>query len=296
MLAMGVNEISTFSFISPKYFDKINLSADSKLRNTVTIMNPLGEDTSVMRTTILPSILEVVARNYSYRNPECYVFEMGNEYLPVEGEALPNEPCRLGIGFYDTNETVDFYTLKGIIEGVLAKAGVEEYDIERAGADSAFDEYSAFHPGRTAVVKIDGEEIGIFGELHPKVCENYGIDTRVYAAKLNIPELMAKSTDVKTYKPLPKFPATTRDLSVVCDDEIPVAVLEKAIKKSVGGILESVKLFDVYKGEQIDEGKKSVSFAISMRSLDGTLTDEQADKAMEKTLKALKEIGAELRM
>ena len=296
MFAMGVNEISTFSFVSPKNFDKINLPAESKLRKPVVITNPLGEDTSVMRTSILPSVCEVLARNYNYRNPECYIFELGNEYIPVEGEVLPNEPARLCVGVYDTVEKFDFYNLKGIIEGVLNKVGAKDYEIERASADCTFDEVSSFHPGRTAVVRIDGEEVGIFGELHPRVLKNYGIEARAYAGKINIPELMEKTSDVKTYKPLPKFPATTRDLSLVCDDEIPVAQLEKAIKKAVGSILEKVTLFDVYKGEQIEKGKKSVSYSISMRSHDGTLTDEQADKAMKKTLEALKEIGAELRM
>ncbi len=295
MLSMGLNEIETFSFISPKYFDKIALPADSKLRNTVTIMNPLGEDTSVMRTTIIPSVLEVVARNYSYRNPECYVFEMGNEYIPVEGEVLPNEPVRLGFGFYDTTDKADFYTLKGMADGLLNAVGAEEAEYERPGDDCEFAEVSAFHPGRCAVIKVDGKQVGIIGELHPKVMENYGIEARTYIGKINIPELMELSCDTKTYKPLPKFPASTRDLSVVCDEELPAAELEKAIKKAVGGILESVTLFDVYRGEQIEAGKKSVSYSISMRSLEGTLTDDQADKAMEKAIKELAAIGAELR-
>lgn len=295
VLSMGVNEIATFSFISPKYFDKIKLPADSKLRKTVTITNPLGEDTSVMRTTIIPSICEVLARNYNYRNPEAYVFEMGNEYLPVDGEVLPVEPLRLGIGVYDTQDEFDFYNLKGIVEGVMSKAGVREYEIEKATSDSVFEEYPAFHPGKVAVVKIDGEEIGIFGELHPDVLENYGIGARAYVGKINIPELMAKSSDEKIYKPLPKFPATTRDISVVCSRELPVAQLEKAIKGAVGSILEKVSLFDVYMGEQIEEGKKSVSYSISMRSHEGTLTDEQADKTMDKVVKALAQIGAERR-
>ncbi|MBQ9375133.1 MAG: phenylalanine--tRNA ligase subunit beta [Ruminococcus sp.] len=296
MLAMGVNEISTFSFISPKYFDKINLPADSKLRNTVVITNPLGEDTSVMRTTILPSVCEVLSRNYNFRNAECAVFELGNEYIPVEDEVLPVEPLRLGIGMYNTDNSVDFFTLKGIIEGVLDKAGAVEYDIERADSNCTFDEVASFHPGRVAVIKIDGEEIGIFGELHPDVLDNYSIGTRAYAAKINIPELMAKANVEKKYTPLPKFPATTRDISVVCDDSIPVAQIEKAIKKAVGKILEKITLFDVYKGKQIEEGKKSVSYSISMRSHEGTLTDEQADKAMEKALKALSEMDITLRM
>ncbi|SEK66207.1 phenylalanine--tRNA ligase subunit beta [Ruminococcus albus] len=296
MLSMGLNEIETFSFISPKYFDKIALPADSKLRNTVTIMNPLGEDTSVMRTTIVPSVLEVVARNFSYRNPECYVFEMGNEYIPVEGEVLPNEPMRLGFGFYDTTDSsADFYTLKGMAEGLLNAVGVEEVEYERPDENCEFPEVSAFHPGRCAVIKVDGKQVGVIGELHPKVMENYGIEARTYIGKINIPELMELSCDTKTYKPLPKFPASTRDLSVVCDEEVPAAALEKAIKKAVGGILESVTLFDVYRGEQIEAGKKSVSYSISMRSLEGTLTDDQADKAMEKAIKELSAIGAELR-
>lgn len=294
MFAMGVNEICTFSFISPKYFDKINLPQDSKLRNTVTITNPLGEDTSVMRTTILPSVCEVLSRNYNFRNSECSVFELGNEYIPVEGDVLPVEPLRLSIGMYGNG--IDFFALKGIIEGVLDKAGAENYDIERAETDCSFDELSAFHPGRVAVIKMDGEEIGIFGELHPDVLDNYSIGTRAYVAKINIPELMAKSNSEKKYKPLPKFPATTRDISVVCDDSVPAAQIEKAIKKAVGGILEKITLFDVYKGKQIEDGKKSVSYSISMRSHDGTLTDEQADKAMDKALKALSEMGVNLRM
>ncbi|WP_295157630.1 phenylalanine--tRNA ligase subunit beta [uncultured Ruminococcus sp.] len=295
MLSMGLNEIETFSFISPKYFDKIALPADSRLRNTVTIMNPLGEDTSVMRTTIIPSVLEVVARNYSYRNPECYVFEMGNEYIPVEGEVLPTEPVRLGIGFYDTETKADFYTLKGMVEGLMDTVGAENVEYERPDENCEFAEVSAFHPGRCAIVKVDGKQIGIFGELHPKVMENYGIEARTYVAKINIPELMELSCETKTYKPLPKFPASTRDLSVVCDEEIPAALLEKTIRKAVGNILESVTLFDVYRGEQIEAGKKSVSYSISMRSLEGTLTDDQADKAMEKAIKELSAVGAELR-
>ena len=295
VLSMGVNEITTFSFISPKYYDRIRLPETSKLRNSVKIMNPLGEDTSVMRTTLLPSVCEVLARNYSYRNPEAYVFEMASEYLPVEGEELPSEPTRLGIGIYDTQDSFDFFDLKGIVEGVLAKAGVRDYEVARPDESCIFDEVCAFHPGRSAVVTADGVQLGIFGELHPAVCENYGIGNRAYAAKINIPELMEKGSDEHVYTPLPKFPSTTRDISVVCDAELPSAQLEKAIRGAVGNILEKVTLFDVYTGEQIEAGKKSVSYSISMRSHEATLTDEQADKAMEKVVKALAELGAERR-
>jgi phenylalanyl-tRNA synthetase beta chain len=295
MLGMGVNEITTFSFISPKYFDKIRLPEDSALRNTVKIMNPLGEDTSVMRTTILPSVCEVLARNYSFRNPECYAFELGSEYIPVDGEVLPNEPERLGIGIYDTTEEIDFYTIKGIIEELLDKCGAPEYDVARADENTSFGEAAAFHPGRCAVISVDGKELAIFGELHPETLENYGIGCRAYAAKVNIPELMEVCTEQKTYKPLPKFPATTRDLSLLCDDELPAAAIEKTIRKAAGAVLEKVTLFDIYKGKQIADGKKSVSYSLTLRSHDATLTDEQADKVTEKVLRALSEIGAELR-
>ena len=296
MIGMGVNEIATFSFISPKYFDKIRLPQYSSLRNTVVISNPLGEDTSVMRTTILPSVLEVLARNFSLRNAECYAFELGNEYIPVEGEVLPEEPERLGVGIYDTAGKVDFYTIKGMVEELLDKCGAPEYEVSRPGENCTFGEIDAFHPGRTAVITIDGREIAVFGELHPETLENYGISCRAYAAKVNIPELMELCTEQKTYKPLPKFPATTRDLSLICDDELPAAVIEKTIRKAAGAILESVTLFDIYKGQQIEAGKKSISYSMTLRSHEGTLTDEQADKTMEKVLKALKEAGAELRM
>jgi phenylalanyl-tRNA synthetase beta chain len=151
------------------------------------------------------------------------------------------------------------------------------------------------HPGRSAVILKDGTPIGIMGEIHPEVQDIYGIGTKTYVAKLNIPDLMKAAVSEIAYKPLPKFPATTRDLSLICDDEIPVAELEKAIKGAVGKILEKVTLFDVYKGKQIEDGKKSVSYSITMRSHDGTLTDEQADNAVKKALKALSNIGAELR-
>ena len=295
MFSCGVNEIETFSFISPKYYDKICLPQDSKLRNCVTMTNPLGEDTSVMRTTIIPSVCEVLARNSNYRNPECSVFELGNEYIPVEGEVLPIEPKRLGIGVYDTTGNFDFFSLKGIIENVLDRVGAKNVTFERADKDCGYDEFYAFHPGRCAVVKVNGVTVGIFGELHPRTLENYGLSTRAYVGKLDIPELMENSDPQKIYKPLPKFPATTRDISVVCDDLLPVAELEKAITKALGPILEKVTLFDVYKGEQIEQGKKSVSYSISMRSHEGTLTDEQADKAMEKAVKELAAIGAERR-
>ncbi|MDD7428856.1 MAG: phenylalanine--tRNA ligase subunit beta [Oscillospiraceae bacterium] len=290
--SLGFDEIVTYSFISPKNFDKIRLPESSPLRNTVTITNPLGEDTSVMRTTLLPSMLQVLSTNYNNRNESAKLFEAAREYLPC-GRELPEEPERIVFGCYGAD--YDFYALKGAVEELFEVLGIEDVDYEPCTDDSVFGEFHAFHPGRCAIVTKDGKPLGIFGELHPKTAENYGINAKVYAAKLNVPEMMSEAISFKTYKPLPKFPAATRDLAVVVDDTVPAAHIEKAIKSAVGNILESVKLFDVYKGKQIAEGKKSVAYSIVMRSHDGTLTDEQADNAMKKVLKKLSELGAEIR-
>lgn len=292
-ISMGLNQINTFSFISPKYYDKIRLPQNSSLRKSVVITNPLGEDTSVMRTTVLPSMCEVVARNYNYRNPEAALFEIGTEYIVTGEDTLPLEPVRLAVGMYGNG--TDFYSVKGVVEELLDTLGISEYEIEAAGEGCGFDEVSAFHPGRVAVAKVDGKPLAVFGELHPDVLETYGIGVRAYAAKVLITELLDIDIPEKTYKPLPKYPATTRDISLICGDEIPVALLEKLIKEAVGGILEKVTLFDVYRGEQIESGKKSVAFSVAMRSHDGTLTDEQADAAMKRVVKALSKINAEVR-
>lgn len=292
-ISMGLNQINTFSFISPKYYDKIRLPQNSSLRKSVVITNPLGEDTSVMRTTVLPSMCEVVARNYNYRNPEAALFEIGTEYIVTGEDTLPLEPVRLAVGMYGNG--TDFYSVKGVVEELLDTLGISEYEIEAAGEGCGFDEVSAFHPGRVAVAKVDGKPLAVFGELHPDVLETYGIGVRAYAAKVLITELLDIDIPEKTYKPLPKYPATTRDISLICGDEIPVALLEKLIKEAVGGILEKVTLFDVYRGEQIESGKKSVAFSVAMRSHDGTLTDEQADAAMKRIVKALSKINAEVR-
>ena len=313
-VSLGGYEIATYSFVSPKYFDKIRIAEDSKLRNVVRIVNPLGEDTSVMRTTTIPSMLDVLAFNYNNRNEKACLFEISKEYLPAAEEkpyingdtlacngnkkhryeySLPDEPQRLTIGMYGGD--ADFYTMKGMVEQLLDEMRISDVEYYRASDCDVFGEKNAFHPGRSAVLVRNGVHIGIMGEIHPDVLETYGLGTKAYVAKLCIPELMEAADEKITYSPLPKFPASTRDLSLICDDDVPVAALEKAIKGAVGKILEKVTLFDVYKGKQIEDGKKSVSYSISMRSHEGTLTDEQADAAMKRVLKALAEIGAELR-
>lgn len=315
-VSLGGYEIATYSFVSPKYFDKIKLPADSKLRKVVRIVNPLGEDTSVMRTSTIPSMLDVLSFNYNNRNEKACLFEIAKEYLPVDEKRnyqgdeallanngkprheyeyqLPDEPQRLTVGMYGGN--ADFYTLKGMVEQLLAEMNISDVEYIRASDCDVFDEKYAFHPGRSAVIIRDGVCLGIMGEVHPEVQETYEIGVKTYVAKLNIPELMDAAADKITYKPLPKFPATTRDLSLLVDEDMPVAELEKAIKGAVGKILEKVTLFDVYRSDDmIRNGKKSIAYSISMRSHEGTLTDEQADSAMKKALKALANIGAELR-
>lgn len=284
--AQGLYEVSTYSFISPKYYDKILLPAESPNRVCVTISNPLGEDTSVMRTTSLPSMLEVLSRNYNNRNKAAALYELATVYLPREGEALPIEKQYVTIGMYGD---YDFFSLKGVVETMLR-------EIRVTGAEYiACKNNPTFHPGRCAAVLVNGESLGLIGEIHPAVCENYSIETRAYGAMLDMEALFNMVAQETGYRPLPKFPATTRDLALTCDDATPVAELEKAISEGVGNVLESIVLFDVYRGAQVADGKKSVAFSLVMRAPDRTLTDEEADAAMKRALKSLAKIGAEIR-
>lgn len=287
MLALGASEIMTYSFISPKYYDKIRMPADSPLRKSITISNPLGEDTSIMRTTALPSMLEVLARNYNNRNAAACLFELASEYLPTAEDKLPIEKTSLIASMYG-NEA-DYFTAKGMAEQILEKLCVTDYDIE-----ATTEEYS-YHPGRCAVLTIDGKRLGIIGEIHPKATENYGIGERVYGFTLDVDLMFEYAKSEKTYVPLPKFPAVTRDLALICDDSIPVLTLERAIVKGAGNLLEKIKLFDVYKGEQIEADKKSVAFSIVLRSNDNTLTEEHTLGVMKKVMKELEKAGAILR-
>ena len=235
-VAVGCYGILTYSFISPKYFDKIALPADSSLRKTVVISNPLGEDTSVMRTTTLPSMLETLSLNYKNRNAAVALYEIGKEYLPTAPDKLPEEPDRLTIGMY--GDDADFFTLKGMVETILETAGLHDCTYKACGTDAPFDEICALHPGRSAVIYAGETPIGYLGEVHPTVQKNYEIGTRTYVAKLLIDEMQPLAQTEITYQPLPKFPAITRDLSLVCADEVPVGDLQAAMKKAVGNILE----------------------------------------------------------
>lgn len=289
LLAQGMSEICTYTFISPKAFDLVRLPASSPLRRTVKILNPLGEDTSVMRTAIYPSMMEVLARNYNNRNESAALFEVAKEFIPKASiNELPDENKMLALGMFGPN--YDFFTLKGIVEELLEVFGIGDYDV------TAVTDNPTFHPGRCAEITKDGKSIGIIGEVHPSVCANYDMNVRAYMGRIDINTLFALS-DVasRTYRPLPRFPASTRDIALLCDDSLPVLTIEKAIKVQIGDILESISLFDHYKGAQIPAGKKSLAFAISMRAADRTLTDAEVNAAMERAVNAVSALGAQLR-
>ena len=287
MLALGLSEIMTYSFISPKYYDKIRMPENDPRRKSVVISNPLGEDTSIMRTTALPSMLETLARNYNNRNAAAALFEIASEYLPTADDKLPIERKMLLGGMYGAG--ADFFTVKGAVEQLLERLGVMDWDIAASS-----EEYS-YHPGRCAVLTVGGERLGVLGEIHPQVAENYGIGERVYCFSLDIALMYQYAQHEKTYKPLPKFPAVSRDLALICDDEIPVLDLEKAIRRGAGSLLEEIRLFDVYRGAQIEAGKKSVAFSITLRSADSTLDDGQISACMKRVMKELEKAGAVLR-
>ncbi|MBE6560284.1 MAG: phenylalanine--tRNA ligase subunit beta [Ruminococcaceae bacterium] len=292
LVGMGVSQAETFSFISPKFYDKIRMSADDPRRKSVVISNPLGEDTSVMRTTVIPSMLTVLENNAAVKNRDAALFELGTAYLPVDGQDLPNEEKRVAIGFYlnDVKDASGFYKMKGIIDALLSVSNI--YGAEYA----LYSEDNAFHPGRCAVVSAGGRKLGVFGEIHPLTLANYNIGAVTYVAELDFEALFDARVKLTEYTPLPKYPALERDFSFVCDEEVTVAALESCMKNAGGANFESVKLFDIYRGPQIGEGKKSVSFAVMLRAADRTLTDEEADGAVKKILKRLEaECGAVLR-
>ena len=289
LCALGMYEINTFSFISPKYYDKICLGANDERRKSVVISNPLGEDTSVMRTTAMPSMLEVLAKNQNLKNEEVALFEMSTIYIPSEDVTkLPREQKQLVLGMYGN---CDFYDMKGVIEGLFENLGIKNYEVKAKTDDVSY------HPGRCAEIYVNGNAcLGIFGEIHPQVSANYSFTKRVYVATLDFETMFNVHEGDAHYKPLPKFPALTRDFSFVCDEELEVGTIEKVICKSGVSTLESVKLFDIYRGAQIGESKKSVSFSVSLRANDRTLNDEEADSAVKKILKALeRELGITLR-
>lgn len=286
LVSQGLYETLTFSFIGPKLFSMIN-SNNEKLRKAVVIKNPLGEDTSIMRTTLLPSVMSTLALNYSRRNESAKIYEFANVYIPVDGQKLPDEHKNITLGMYGG---YDFYDMKGVIEHLFDVLKIR--DVEYV----AKSDNTTFHPGRCAQIVKDRKVIGIFGEAHPDVCKNFGMDTRVYICEIDFNTLLEFYTDEVKYKPLPKYPAVTRDIAMLIDDSVNVYEIEKIIKKCSGNILEGYNLFDVYKGAQIPEGKKSVAYSVTFRADDRTLTDEEINGVFDNIVKTLEDnLSAQLR-
>ena len=277
--ALGYDEIITYSFISPTYYDKIRMPKDSPLRTSLKILNPPGEDTSIMRTTILPSMLEIIARNHSYRNKSARLYELGKIYLPRE-DGLADEPKYLSLGAY--GDGVDFFSFKGSIETLLHELRITDVKYV-ACADN-----DSYHPGRCAKVYAGETYLGVFGQIHPLVAANYGMDTEVYTAELSFDAMYEKRGDIPVYQPLPKFPAVTRDIAVVCDEAVTVGTLEESIRRGAKGLLKDVSLFDIYRGPGVAIGKKSVAFNLVLRADDRSLTGEEADEDVQSILAALK--------
>ena len=332
--ACGYDEIITYSFISPTYYDKIRWPEDYVLRKSFRILNPLGEDTSIMRTTTLPSMLEILTRNWNYRNKSARLYELARVYLPKSGSASqkpvdPKDPSlsaskealeKLGLsgltealvdginklteddGLADEakvltlgayGEDMDFFAMKGAIEAILKD--IRAVDVHFEGPSGAPSDAS-YHPGRCATVWSGSDCIGIFGQIHPLVARNYGVDGELYCAELSFDELMLAKGPDPEYVPLPKFPSVTRDIAVVCDASVTVGALEKAIRSGAKGLLKEVSLFDIYQGPGIPEGKKSVAFNLVLRADARSLTGEEADEDVKSILETLKETcGAVLR-
>ena len=289
--ACGYSEIITYSFISPTYYDKILWPGDYAARKSFKILNPLGEDTSIMRTTTLPSMLEILTRNWNYRNKSARLYEVGRIYLSGGEDGLANETKVLTLGAY--GEDMDFYAMKGAIEAILKDIRAKDVHFEGpSGAPSD----ASYHPGRCATVWSGSDCIGVFGQIHPLVVRNYGVDGELYCAELSFDELMNAKGPDPLYAPLPRFPAVTRDIAVVCGRDVTVGALEKCITRAGGKLLREVSLFDIYQGQGIPEDKKSVAFNLVLRSDEGTITAAQADEEVRDILAALEsELGAVLR-
>ena len=279
--SLGYSEIITYSFVSPASFDAVCIPKDSPLRKTLKLVNPLGEDTSIMRTIILPSMLDILSRNYAMKNKGVKLYELGRVYLPVDGQDLPEEPRHLIFGTYGEHET--FFTMKGEIDALLQLLNVKpaEYVANR--------ENPSYHPGRCADILIDGKLAGTIGQIHPLVAEAYGIGGEVYVADLDFTTIEASLAEERVFHSLPRFPAVTRDLALVCDESLTVGELERCISAAAGKLLRKINLFDIYRGPGIAAGKKSVAFSLELRADDRTLTDEDSTGVVDRVLKALKE-------
>ncbi len=289
LLAAGYYEICTYSFISPKIYDKLLLPADSGFRQSVTISNPLGEDTSVMRTTALGSMLATLATNYNNRNLTARLFEPATTYTYTGPDTLPHEQVEYVLGCYGKDES--FYTLKGAVQQLLTAAGIPMTEVEFVPKKDC----PSLHPGKSATILYNDHILGFMGEVHPLLPAQFGLPEQVWVANLYFEDILAVEKPAKEYHPMPKFPATTRDLAFVCEKSLTVGSMEKVMREMGGNILESVALFDIYEGKQIAEGMKSVAFNLTFRAADRTLSDEEIDRKIKKMITGITALGASLR-
>jgi phenylalanyl-tRNA synthetase beta chain len=290
LVGTGLYEVVTYSFASPRVYESIGMVHPNDVPKTVRIANPLGEDQSIMRTTMIPSLLEVLSRNRNRGIERCQIFEMGTAFLPksLPLEDLPEEKTLLTIGEYGPD--IDYYDIKGKVETLLDLLGLINE------AEFVPHLHPAFHPGRTALLKLGSIKIGLLGEIHPKVAKNYQLEERVLMAELDFDILLNSARDERRYRPLPKYPAVARDLAIVVKKEVLSAQVEKCIRRFGGQLLERVELFDVYEGSQIPTGYKSMAYALSYRAADRTLTDEEVNYVHGSIIRGLEQnLGAKLR-
>lgn len=285
----GFSQGMCYSFESPKVFDKLLIPKDSELRKTVEIANPLGEDFSIMRTLPLNGILSSLSTNYNRRNKNVRLYELANIYLPkqIPVTELPDERMQFTLGFYGEG---DFFTMKGVVEEFLESVGMRKKCTYNPDAGKPF-----LHPGRQADIVYDGDTVGYLGEVHPEVCDNYGIGTRVYIAVLDMPKIVERVSFDRKFEGIAKYPAVTRDISMTVPKTVLAGDIEAMIAQRGGKILESYQLFDIYEGDQIQEGYKSMAYSISFRAKDRTLEESDVTSAMKKILNGLEQLGAQLR-
>lgn len=279
LLSLGFNEFMTYSFVSPKNFDKLNLHEEDELRNVVKIINPLGEEYSIMRTTLTSNMMEVLSYNAHRGNLNVAGFEFGNTFIPKEGQELPTEVTKLSIGFYDLG---DFYFLKEVIRRALWKIGIEKFELKRAKTEF-------LHPGVSAELFVEGESMGFFGEVHPIVLENYDIKKKCYVAELDFYKLLDFAKENYLFKEIPKYPSVKRDLAFIMDNEVPAYEIEKIARENGSDLLEEFKVFDIYRSEALGADKKSIAFSLIFRSLEKTLVETEVSEITDKIIKGIED-------
>jgi len=293
----GLTEVLTHSLVHPRIYDMLGLPADDPHRNFLTIANPMYDERSTLRTLLLPGLLDAVKYNVNRQIRDLAIFEISHVYRPIEGQQLPDEPLVLGLamtgnlaplGWRSPEKPADFFALKGVVEHLLAELGVQGASFERSGDP-------VLHPGRQAALLLDGKPVGLLGELHPRVQEAWELSARVYVAEIAFGPLVAAMAPQATYRPVPRFPAVARDVAMLVDLDTPASRLEAAIREAGGDLLEDVRLFDLYQGDRVAAGKRSLAYRLTYRAADRTLTDAELEPVHNRVRAALQALGAELR-